>query len=70
VPPRKERIQRHDKIKDYVLKRIVDVDEETVVSREPTLQSLKGEVLKPDLVIKNREGVFVVDVTVRHEDGD
>jgi hypothetical protein len=29
-----------------------------------------GEKLKPDLVIKNREGVFVVDVTVRHEDGD
>jgi hypothetical protein len=27
-------------------------------------------VLKPDLVVKNQEGVFVVDVTVRHEDGD
>jgi hypothetical protein len=25
--------------------------------------------LKPDLVVKNREGVFVVDVTIRHEDG-
>jgi hypothetical protein len=26
--------------------------------------------LKPDLVVKNQGGVFVVDVTVRHEDGD
>jgi hypothetical protein len=44
---KKERIQRHDEIKDFVLKRIVEEDEETVVSREPTLQSPEGEVLKP-----------------------
>jgi hypothetical protein len=39
------------------------------VTKEPDLTLPTGEKLKPDLVIKNREGVFVVDVTVRHEDG-
>ena len=38
--------------------------------RSLTLRSAEGRVLKPDLVIKSQEGVFVVDVTVRHEDGD
>jgi hypothetical protein len=26
--------------------------------------------IKPDMVVKNQSGVFLVDVTVRHEDGD
>jgi hypothetical protein len=39
------------------------------VTREPSLRSPEGGNLKPDLVVKNQEGVFVVDVTIRHEDG-
>jgi hypothetical protein len=66
---KKERIARHDEIKDFVLKRIVENDKEAVVTREPTLLSPEGGALKPDLVVKNQGGVFVVDITVRHEDG-
>jgi hypothetical protein len=40
------------------------------VTREPVLQTPQGDILKPDLVIQNKEGIFLVDVTVRHEDGD
>jgi hypothetical protein len=64
-----EETERHDEIKDFILGRIVEKDKETVVTREPTLRSLE-EALKPDLVVKNQKGVFVVDITVRHEDGD
>jgi hypothetical protein len=46
----------------------VEKDKEAVVTREPTLRSL--EALKPDLVVKNQKGIFVVDITVRNEDGD
>jgi hypothetical protein len=66
----KERKDRHDEIKDFILKKITEKDTKAVVTREPTLHSPEGMVLKPDLVVKNQEGVFVVDVTVRHEDGD
>jgi hypothetical protein len=66
---KKERIERHDQIKDFILKRIVENDKEAAVTREPTLLSPEGGILKPDLVVKNQEGVFVVDITVRHEDG-
>jgi hypothetical protein len=66
---KKERIERHDQIKDFILKRIIENDKEAAVTREPTLLSPEGGILKPDLVVKNQEGVFVVDVTVRHEDG-
>jgi hypothetical protein len=66
---KKERIERHDEIKDYILNRIVENDKEAAVTREPTLLSPEGRALKPDLVVKNQEGVFVVDITVRHEDG-
>ena len=69
VSTKKDRISRHDEIKDFVLDRIVETDKEAVVTREPTLLSPDGVTLKPDLVVKNRGGVFVVDVTVCHEDG-
>jgi hypothetical protein len=66
---KKERIAMHDEVKDFVLQRIVENDEEAVVTRDPTILLPEGVTLKPDLVVKNREGVFVVDVTIRHEDG-
>jgi hypothetical protein len=66
---KKDRIKRHDDIKDFILGKVVGTTNDAVVTREPVLRSPE-DVLKPDLVIKNQEGVFVVDVTVRHEDGD
>jgi hypothetical protein len=70
IATKNERIKRHDDIKDYLLNRPIEENKEAVVTREPTLRSSEEGVLKPDMVIKNRRGVFVVDVTVRHEDGD
>jgi predicted nuclease of restriction endonuclease-like RecB superfamily len=67
---KKERIARHDTIKDFIIQKIADHDKEAAITREPTLRTPNGGVLKPDLVIKNQRGVFVVDVTVRHEDRD
>jgi hypothetical protein len=64
---KKERIERHDMVKDHILQCIVDKDKERAVTREPTINSPEGGILKPDLVIKNQQGVFMVDVTVRHE---
>lgn len=45
-------------------------DPQVAVTKEPTIRLPSGENLKPDLVIKSQERVFVVDVTIRHEDGD
>jgi hypothetical protein len=51
------------------MEEIMERDKAAEVTKEPELQSEKGK-LKPDLVVKNQVGVFVVDVTVRHEDGE
>jgi hypothetical protein len=63
------RIKRHNEIRDLIESSLQEM-EAVEVTKEPDLTLPTGEKLKPDLVIKNREGVFVVDVTVRHEDGD
>jgi hypothetical protein len=52
------------------LETTIKQNKEAVASREPTLQLPDGGKLKPDLVIKIQERVFMVDVTVHHEDGD
>lgn len=65
---KKERIERHDTVKDYIIQRIVDKDKEAAITREPTLSCLKRGVLKPDLMVKNQGGVFMVDITVHHKD--
>jgi hypothetical protein len=39
------------------------------MTREPNLLSPERVTLKPDLLVKNREGVFMVDVAICHEDG-
>jgi hypothetical protein len=65
-----QRIGHHDKIKDFVLEKIVAKDKDAIIMREPTLSDSDGSHRKPDLVVKNREGIFVVDITVRHEDED
>jgi hypothetical protein len=65
-----QRIRRHDQIKDLILDKVSKSVAEATITREPTIELPNGGKLKPDVVIKNHEGVFVVDVTVRHEDGD
>jgi predicted nuclease of restriction endonuclease-like RecB superfamily len=65
-----QRIRRHDEIKDLILDKVNITVADATITREPTIELPNGGKLKPDMVIKNHEGVFVVDVTVRHEDGD
>lgn len=65
-----ERIRRHDEIKDLVMDEIMKRDSEATVTKEVTIQSPSGGNLKPDLIVRNQKGVFVVDITVRHEDND
>ncbi|KDR21437.1 Retrovirus-related Pol polyprotein from type-1 retrotransposable element R2 [Zootermopsis nevadensis] len=62
-------IRRHTEIRDLIMDKIMSNDKTAEVTKEPELQSEKGK-LKPDLVVKNQSGVFVVDVTVRYEDGE
>ena len=63
-------IRRHNEILDLVINRITQRDKEVAVTRETTYTLPSGGNLKPDLVVQSRRGVFVVDVTVRHEDND
>lgn len=65
-----ERIRRHDEIKDLVMNETMKRDPEATVTKEATIQSPSGGNLKPDLIVRNQKGVFVVDITVRHEDND
>jgi Reverse transcriptase (RNA-dependent DNA polymerase) len=62
------RIKRHDEIKHLVANEAQRKG--ATVTVEPGLTLPDGTRLKPDLVIGCQEGVFVVDVTVRHEDGN
>lgn len=55
------RIKRHDDIKNLIADR---VGKNCTVFDEPTV---RGELKKPDLVIKDQRRLLVVDVTVRYE---
>lgn len=64
------RIRRHDEICDLVVDKLRKQGNQVVIIDEPRLTHPLAGNLKPDLVVKCRERVFVVDVTIRHEDGD
>ncbi|XP_076230185.1 uncharacterized protein LOC143175332 [Nomia melanderi] len=59
------RSRRHDEIKDLITK---IAGRSCAVFPEPTVR-VGGNLLKPDLVIKDQEKLIVVDVTVRYEVG-
>ena len=63
-----QRIKRHDEIRDFVSQKIRRMKEKVEIIEEAMIQTPTGTNLKPDLVVVNRERVYVVDVTVRHED--
>ena len=65
-----DRINRHNEILNLIINKISPLKSTAAVAQEPSLRTPEGTRLKPDLVVKNQEGVLVVDVTVRHEDGD
>ena len=70
IHTKQSRIRRHNEIRDYIEKVVLEKDMASIVSKEPLIPLAEGGNLKPDLFVKNRIGVFVVDVTVRHEDGN
>ncbi|KAL0098553.1 hypothetical protein PUN28_020509 [Cardiocondyla obscurior] len=63
------RIRRHNEIRDYIENTVSSKDKTATLTKEPLIALANGDKLQPDLVIQNQKGVFVVDVTVRHEDG-
>lgn len=64
-----QRLARYNGILKQDEKRILEVDKAAILLQETSL--IDGEViLKPDLVVKTKKKVFLVDVTVRHEDGN
>ncbi|XP_039303390.1 uncharacterized protein LOC120357295 [Solenopsis invicta] len=63
-------IRRHDEIIKLVIDKITQRDKEVAVTRKTTYKMPSGGNFKPDLVVQSRKRVFVVDVTVRHEDND
>lgn len=65
-----QRIRRHDEICDLIMEEVTKQGRQVAVVDEPTVRDPQQGNLKPDLVVKSQEGVRVVDVTVRHEDGD
>lgn len=66
-----QRIRRHDEIVHLLRDDLARQGPEVAVAEEPRLVlDIPGAGnLRPDLVVKSHDRVFVVDVTVRHEDG-
>ena len=54
-------MKRHDEICDLIAN---NVSKEYAIFREPEIK-INGERRKPNMVIKDHEKVYVVDVTVR-----
>jgi hypothetical protein len=61
------RIRRHDEIVDILVNRLSN-DKEVTIVKEAKIHT--ETVAKPDILFKRDGRVFVVDVTIRHEDGD
>ncbi|XP_021937303.1 uncharacterized protein LOC110838432 [Zootermopsis nevadensis] len=53
-------IRHHNEVHDLIMDKAMENDKAAEVTKEPELPSDKGK-LKPDLVMKNQAGVFVVD---------
>ena len=61
-----QRIHRHDKIRNFISKKLAAKTREFQVIEEAAITT-PSCTLKPDLVVINPRRVLVIDVTVRHE---
>ena len=61
-----KRMKRYNEICDLIAN---NVSKEYAIFREPEIE-INGERRKPDMVIKDHEKGYVVDVTVRYENND
>ena len=59
-------IRRHDQIVDFIIQRIQAKNPQVTVLKEASFKANTG-LLKPDLVVKDRDRALVADVTVRYE---
>ena len=66
INTKNSRIRRHDEIKEFIKNKMT---ENSVVLDEPRLHH-QSKLYKPDLVVVNEGGAFIVDVTVRYEKSD
>lgn len=74
VVNKKDRIRRHDEILEFIFNKM-STDKQNTLTKELTILGPKGTNLKPDLIAKCQERVFMVDVTVedklrRHDDNN
>ena len=67
---KRRRIRRHDEIRDLIVDEVTKAGLGVSVTKEPLIRHPSGGNLKPEMVLQNHGRVFVVDVIVRHEDGD
>ena len=58
-----KRMKRHDEVCELI------ANNEYVIFKEPEIE-INGDRRKPDMVIKDHEKVYVVDVTVKYENND
>ena len=58
-----KRMKRHDEVCELIAN---NVSKEYVIFKEPEIE-INGDRRKPDMVIKDHEKVYVVDVTVRKQ---
>lgn len=63
-------IRRYVEIVKLVIDKITQRDKKVAVTRETINKKLSGENLKIDLMIQRWKRVFMVDITIRHEDND
>lgn len=63
------RIKRHNEIRDLIETHVL-AHKSMTVSKEVRINDPMVGNLQPDLIIQDGKRVLVVDVTVRHEDGD
>lgn len=60
------RIKRHDEIKNFIASKLAPSKEVAIEAK----LSVGGSLYKPDLIVKNGNKAFIVDVTVRYENRD
>jgi hypothetical protein len=67
---KRRRIRRHDEIHDLIVDEVTKAGLGISETKEPLIRHTSGRNLKCDLAIQNQGRVCMVDVTVRHEDGE
>jgi hypothetical protein len=60
----------HVGAKDLIRDKVTEDEKEAMTTRKPGTSSADGKVPKSGLVIKHWKRVFIIDITVCHENGN